>query len=191
MLFFGDLYVNRPYSLGPGLQQLVNRYDATVINFEGTLSLVQQPLLKAGPCKRMEERNLGSLSSFVDIAVLANNHVMDYQAEGLLQTIKWLKENKITPVGAGDCLKAAFQPLDLETIRLIAVAEHEFGGATIDTPGIATTEYDSLLRKLIQDGKQQGKAVVVVSHGGQKRSLYPHLIYENVANAGLIMELTW
>lgn len=72
---------------------------------------------------------------------LANNHMMDYDVEGLRETLERCKACNSRTVGAGEDLCVACAPLVVEEngkkIGILACAEHQFGMADKDRPGVA------------------------------------------------------
>jgi poly-gamma-glutamate synthesis protein (capsule biosynthesis protein) len=59
----------------------------------------------------MNPKNIDVLKVFkVDVACLANNHILDFGQEGLLETIETLNKNGILTVGAGRNIEEAEKP---------------------------------------------------------------------------------
>ncbi|MBW8001523.1 MAG: hypothetical protein FVQ80_05825 [Planctomycetes bacterium] len=166
--FAGDTAVGGPIAIGPSLKDILKSHDIAVLNFEGAFSKLGQPLSKAGSHILLEEKYFAPLAECFNVATLANNHVMDYQAEGLGATIEGCEKAGIQTVGAGFNLKETFAPLDIGNCRIISVAEHEFGGAEENKAGIATVDRLSEIYKAIKDGCELGKQVFIVSHGGSE-----------------------
>lgn len=79
----------------------------------------------------------------IDVAILANNHAMDFGAEGLLDAIAAFEETGILVIGAGRNLAQSTQPHLVErggvTVALMAIACTLPPGsaATVSSPGIA------------------------------------------------------
>jgi len=79
----------------------------------------------------------------IDVAVLANNHAMDFGAEGLLDMIEALRDAGVSTVGAGANLAEATAPLLVERsgrrIAILAAASTLATGSAAgpDTPGVA------------------------------------------------------
>ncbi len=60
---------------------------------------------------RMHPANVGCLTAAtIDVAVLANNHVLDWGTAGLLETLATLEQARIRTVGAGRSAAAAREP---------------------------------------------------------------------------------
>lgn len=115
----------------------------------------------------------------VDIAVLANNHAMDYGAEGLADTIAALEERNIRYVGAGMNAQEAYAPLVVEQnglrvafIAFTSVPNDSISGfdarsieAGPDEPGVAWLTAENLLAG-IEAARQASDVVVALFHTG-------------------------
>lgn len=89
-----------------------------------------------------------------DVVSLANNHILDYHHEGMLETLAILAENKIAGVGAGGNIEEARRPVIIEvngiTIGFIAYTEMWFvharepisWQATEEEPGVVPARLD-------------------------------------------------
>jgi poly-gamma-glutamate capsule biosynthesis protein CapA/YwtB (metallophosphatase superfamily) len=118
-----------------------------------------------------------------DVVSLANNHCMDYNREGLSDTIKLLDSNNILYCGAGENQKRAEEPVIIKSGRVkvafIAFSEYapKCSAATENSPGIAYYDYPpgeneiEKIRSSIKDAKKQGADLVIVSlHWGKEGS---------------------
>lgn len=116
----------------------------------------------------------------VDCVSLANNHALDFGADALLDTLKYLSEAGIAFVGAGPDRERARAPTVLDAggfrLAVLGVADHpgDFA-AGVDQPGIA---FDDLrdgtpewLRRSI--GEVEAEAVLVTPHWGPNMSAEP------------------
>lgn len=166
LLFVGDTVPEKPFQLDEGLRQLCRRHDLRVFNLEGACSRFQQPLLKAGSHLLLDMDLLERVAGFFNVAILANNHAMDFGIEGLDTTMLQCRKHGILTVGAGLDQEEAMRPLDTACCRLIAVAENEFGAAGPGRAGVATTENERAIFDCITEGQRLGKFVVVFAHGG-------------------------
>jgi len=166
LLFVGDTVPNKSFALGRSLKELCGEHDVRVFNLEGAFSRFRKPIFKAGSYLLLEPKFFEALTDCFNVATLANNHVMDFGAEGLDATIEQCKKAGISTVGAGLNLGAAFLPLETGNCRIISVAEREFGAAGKDKAGIATVDKSNKIYETIKQGRQSGKFVVVVAYGG-------------------------
>lgn len=84
---------------------------ARVINLETAVTDHPEPWPDKGINYRMHPRNAPVLSALgADACVLANNHVLDWQAEGLHQTLATLEHAGLAVAGAGETLARARAP---------------------------------------------------------------------------------
>jgi poly-gamma-glutamate capsule biosynthesis protein CapA/YwtB (metallophosphatase superfamily) len=114
----------------------------------------------------------------IKLVTLANNHIFDYGADGLLETIHFLDSVRIRHVGAGSNLDAAREPaiFDVKGVRLGFLAY--FGGGTYAATGTragVAPRFQYMIKTDIQKLKQADKVdyVVVNFHWGKEKALYP------------------
>ena len=77
--------------------------DADIVfgNFEGTLSK-RGPLREKGPNLYSPPESISALKYLnFDVVSLGNNHINDFGAEGIIETMKVLRDKKILFFGAG------------------------------------------------------------------------------------------
>lgn len=111
----------------------------------------------------------------VDIVTLANNHTMDFDGEGLLETVKTLKAEGIEYVGAGKDLTEARRPqiIDVKGQRIAYFAYWgEEYGATKEKPGVNNI-YEERIAEDIRAVRDQVDWVVVNYHWGQELATAP------------------
>lgn len=98
-----------------------------------------------GVGRRMKPEDIQALTyAGFDVVSLANNHLMDYGPEGLLQTIDLLNAERIAHCGAGRSIEEARKPAIVERdgirvafVSFTSVFVPSFA-ATTDRPGMAT-----------------------------------------------------
>lgn len=168
ILFVGDSVPNCRFTFSDRFVSVCQSHQLRVFNLEGSFSILQKPICKAGPHLLLEEKFLEGFVDCFNLAVIANNHAMDYGLEGLEATRYFCGRNNIEVVGAGANEDEAFSPFDRDGLRIIAVAENEFGAAGINAAGIASVENERQIFELIKNGKSHGKRVIVVVHGGSE-----------------------
>jgi len=116
----------------------------------------------------------------IDIVTLANNHILDYGAEGLLDSCEILEREGIPYVGAGKNLERAKK---LETITVKGKTIGFLGTSRVymdgswaagpDHPGVFST-YDSRQAvKAIQEARELCDYLVVYVHWGVERETTP------------------
>lgn len=140
--------------------------DITYLNLEGpaTDRGVRNPAL-AGIANaiRSSPATIPALAAAgVDVVSLANNHTMDYGAEGLAQSLDLLAANGIAQCGGGRDAAEARQPAILQSnglrvafLSYTSVCPPSYA-ATASTPGAAyvrvRTSYDGNVRLMLQPG---------------------------------------
>jgi poly-gamma-glutamate capsule biosynthesis protein CapA/YwtB (metallophosphatase superfamily) len=134
-----ELARRRPQSLvSPEIVELTRAADICVVNLECCISERGEPVPKvfnfrAPPLAVETLVHLG-----VDCVLLANNHVLDYGIEALLDTFAHLREAGIRWAGAGENVEQARAPVVLEGVPIVSFSDHEAGfAAGPDRPGIA------------------------------------------------------
>lgn len=174
IVFFGDFCAEvGPPELGPDLRAQMANADAVCMNLEGALAsgaVGGSP--KVGPRLRQADsvRDWLRESGFTHVN-LANNHIMDFGAGGLQQTLQAL--NGVECFGAGACADAAFEPryLELDGVRiaLLGFGEAQFGcideGAGESNAGFAWVG-GSRARNAIVAAKASADRVIVQVHAG-------------------------
>ncbi|MCS7086040.1 MAG: CapA family protein [Bacteroidia bacterium] len=179
ILFVGDLAVcgkgaNPPYD--DRTLEHFSDYDFRVVNFEAPISTEARPPAKVGPIIS-QNRGWGSAVAPFNVASLANNHVMDYGAEGLKATLEALERRGISTFGAGMNRDEAYRPLILEKdgqkVALLGAGEAQFGCLIEDdAPGYAWI-FHPLTIENIRRCKASGCTVVVLPHAGLEMESLP------------------
>lgn len=108
--------------------------DIRIVNLETAITTARNPAPK-GINYRMHPRNAETLTAFkIDCCSLANNHVLDWGPQGLVETIDCLKRIGIATAGAGCNRAEAEAPAVVESRRGHRVLV--FGAATA-TSGVS------------------------------------------------------
>ena len=123
---------------------------------------------------------------------LANNHMMDFQEEGLRQTEEFLVARNIPFAGAGADEAEARKPMILEEngkrIAVFSCCERQFGMATADSAGCA--EKGVWLYSAVREIKKIGVAdrVIVSCHAASEFCPWPspdlRAFYHSLVDAG-------
>lgn len=177
LLITGDLVVNQSYDaankIDPELIALFAQSNFNIVNLEAPVTENTSKILKTGPHLKSDEKStLDVLKTLnIHIAALANNHIKDYDEQGVLDTIAFCENNSIRAIGAGDNLEAASRNTVLETpegkIALINIAENEWASADESTAGANGMNLIKDIRK-IQQAKKENDFVFVIIHGGHE-----------------------
>jgi poly-gamma-glutamate capsule biosynthesis protein CapA/YwtB (metallophosphatase superfamily) len=107
-----DYPVSFDYIWGDALKEIEKeKVDLRIINLETTIT-TSENFEPKGINYRMNPKNIDVLKVFkVNVACLANNHILDFGQEGLLETIEVLNKNGILTVGAGRNMEEAERPI--------------------------------------------------------------------------------
>ncbi len=152
-------------------------HDFSMMNVETVFTKNDTPIVKSGPNLRTDLEYLDFLKKFnFSIGACANNHMGDQGDAALLETIDHIKSLGMMTVGAGkdkaDAEKALFLEKNGIKLGIINCAEHEFGIADKDKPGMAGLDfYDT--SKIIKDAKKKADVVLVFIHGGNEHNPLP------------------
>ena len=128
----------------------------------------------------------------VDACSLANNHTLDFEERGLLDTLQHLESAGIRYAGAGRNLEEAVRPVILEGgVALVAFTDNEFPfAAGPDRPGTSylpvSTEPEVLRRveEAIGAARDGGaKTVVFSNHWGPNMVRRPRAAFRRFAHA--------
>jgi poly-gamma-glutamate capsule biosynthesis protein CapA/YwtB (metallophosphatase superfamily) len=155
--------------------------DARIINLETAVTRSNDWEDK-GINYRMHPDNVACLTiAQIDCCVLANNHVLDWGATGLLTTLQTLEKTHIKTAGAGRNLKEAAAPAVLEIkskgrILVFAYGSETSGipwswAALADRPGVnlladLSDETVEHIKAYIREVKRPGDLVVASLHWG-------------------------
>jgi poly-gamma-glutamate synthesis protein (capsule biosynthesis protein) len=172
---FSDVSINS--IVDDKLLAVLRAADFRIFNLEVPLSDIWKPIRKDGPNIIAPVLNIKGIKLLdITIAVLANNHIMDHDEQGLYQTMEQLAQNEIRYVGAGNNLENAAKPLIIEKkglkVGIYACAENEFSIAGTNRGG--ANPFDPLeTPDHISDLKSKCDFVVVLHHGGKEHYRYP------------------
>jgi hypothetical protein len=152
--------------------EVIKDSDFAITNLECPLTEFNTPINKSGPNIKCcpESANLLNYAN-INVAALANNHILDYGSEGLMNTITVCGDKNIKIVGAGKNLAEARKPLTLKvnnkTINLLNFCEKEFSIAGEDKAGANPVNIiDNFLD--IKESKETSDYVIVYLHGGNE-----------------------
>jgi poly-gamma-glutamate synthesis protein (capsule biosynthesis protein) len=176
--FIADEYANKEL-IDHSVVDIFQQADYRIVNLEAPLTANEpkNKILKTGPHLRMSENTvLPYLKQLkVDAVTLANNHILDYGTNGLLDTFESLRKNKINYVGAGSNLSEAAKPLSLEKdglrIAILNFCENEWSIAEPNSPGANPLDIIDNTNQ-IKVAKATHDKVICVIHGGHE---YFHL----------------
>src|SRR5690554_372332 len=176
ILITGDFVINESYDnskIDQNVIDLFKQSDLNIINLEAPVTSSTSKIHKTGPhLKSQKESSQNVLKDLdVDIVTLANNHVLDYDEEGVADTLDFCHENKIRTVGAGNNLEEASKTLYFDSaegkIAIVNFAENEWSSATEKTAGANPMDIIDNAKQ-IKEAKQSADYVFVIVHGGHE-----------------------
>ena len=158
----------------------IRKADFSFVNFESPIVEDDlKPIPKCGPNLKCSKNAVEAVryAGFTGVT-LANNHILDYGAEGLNMTLKYCQNQGLDVVGVGANLLDAERILYLkkngETLAIINCCEHEFSIATDTNAG--ANPLDSVKQFYqIQEAKANADHVLVIVHGGHEHFQLPSL----------------
>ena len=169
------------YIWGAALDELDRmRPDVRIINLETAITRSDDYAQK-GINYRMSPENAECLSAAgIDCCVLANNHVLDWGRDGLLQTLATLERLKIKTAGAGRNAGEAAAPATFHLAGNVRLLIFSFGtvtsgiprswAATRDAPGVNLSRLSEADARRAADHilrlKRPGDLAVVSLHWG-------------------------
>ncbi len=188
ILFTGDVmlakhfqhYIGQNYAYAFARIPWFKQADISVINLENPLTTateaMEKPFVFKAPPRLVEVLKDGG----VDLANLANNHIYDYGAPGLMETIQTLKAAGIRYVGAGANFAEAHRPVIFERkgIRIGFLAYYgvrahsESHPAGEDDPGTALRRL-RFIRDDVRALRPKVDFLVVIFHWGFEKEHFP------------------
>jgi poly-gamma-glutamate capsule biosynthesis protein CapA/YwtB (metallophosphatase superfamily) len=115
----------------------------------------------------------------VDVATMANNHAMDFGADGLADTLAAIAADPpMAVIGVGSNADQAFAPavIDVRGTTIAVIGAHsaddpnadptDHWAASDDTPGVAVARDPTRLLAAVHDARDAADVVVVVMHWG-------------------------
>ncbi|TCD02701.1 CapA family protein [Pedobacter psychroterrae] len=176
ILITGDFVINKDYPISSISNEIVQTFaesDYNIVNLEAPVTENDREVFKTGPhLKSDSESTLIALKSLkVNLCTLANNHVLDYDEQGVLDTIDFCNNNGISTVGAGRNKQEASKIFYIDTeegkIAIINVAENEWASATKTTAGANGMDLIDNAAQ-IKNAREVADYVFVIVHGGHE-----------------------
>ncbi|MFC0216333.1 CapA family protein [Paenibacillus chartarius] len=125
----------------------------------------------------------------IDILNTANNHIMDYGSEGLLDTLSYLDQEGVPHIGTGRNLEEALKPVIVtkQGIRIAflgfsRVVPNNSWKAGAKNAGVADTYNHVVPVETIKKAKEQADLVVVIAHWGTERKDTPDPVQRDLAH---------
>ncbi|MCX5209863.1 CapA family protein [Kitasatospora sp. NBC_00240] len=172
------------------ISQTLSDADLAVLNLETAITGRGTPEPKLYTFRTSPKALDALKDSGVDVVSLANNHAVDFGADGLTDTLAAKDGSPIPVVGLGRNAKEAYAPY-LTTVRGVKVAvvaasqvedltnQKWRAGAT--KPGIASALDVPALLKAVEQAKKQAPVVIVYLHWGDEGKACPTTAQTGIA----------
>ena len=143
-----------------------------IVDLECPLTLAESTRPKTGPYQKAHPATIKALKyADVSLVAMANNHIMDYDNQGVKDTLELCKQNDIATLGIGSSKNEAAKPysikLEGKRIALLNYADNEFlstpdGSYNCNAIDPVDMHYD------IAKVKEEHNYVIVMIHAGNE-----------------------
>ena len=156
--------------LGKELMETWSGADYRIVNLEAPYIEKEYPIEKNGPNLIVSPECINGIRKMkVNLACLANNHILDQGMEGLASTISLLNEAKIDYLGTYNN-KPSYNVS--ENIAVYACCENEFS-VNYNLELCANGWDEKRCLDEIKELKNKNEKVIVLFHGGKEHYRYP------------------
>jgi poly-gamma-glutamate capsule biosynthesis protein CapA/YwtB (metallophosphatase superfamily) len=188
LVFVGDLLLSRtveermevfgsqyPFQ---AVADVLRGADITIGNLEAPLTVRGDPLNKRFVFRADPAHADGLAWAGFDLLSLANNHLLDFEVEGLSQTLETLEGRGISYVGAGLSYEEAHRPLIKQVkgkrIAFLSYAATRWEGSyELPTTEMVSFADLSTITDEVRRAKQVADLVVVIMHVGTEYQVAP------------------
>lgn len=151
--------------------------DLNITDLECPLTKSESPRIKYGPHQKAHPDCINILNyAGIRLVAMANNHMMDYDAEGTRDTLELCKQNNIETLGVGRDLDAAAEPFSIrlkgKEIAVLNFADNEFisttdGSFTCNPINPVRIYYD------LAHARERHDFIIVIIHAGNEHYELP------------------
>lgn len=170
------------------MKAVLQQADFTLANLETPVTDRGEPLDKQYAYRSHPDVLPAFKEAGFDIVNLANNHILDYQVDGLMSTLRHLQNEDIYYVGAGENIDEAFQPVVVEkdgvkvaVLGFSRVVPDGSWKAAENRPGVASTYNYTKPIEAIENAAKTADIVVVLAHWGDEREDFPNEYQKELA----------
>lgn len=188
LLFSGDFATvgrceNHPdekiHEVFSSIKPILDGVDLHITNLECPITNASKPILKTGPAIKAKPETIRFYSEAkVGVASMANNHVRDFDDQGVADTLNICKANDIYTVGAGwnkhEASTILYKNVNDVQIAFLNYCETEFSIAGDNTAGANPIDYIQLYHD-INEAKLKSDFIVVIYHGGNEYYPLPNI----------------
>lgn len=184
ILITGDLFIDENVyqirsckSSTELIRSLTNSCDFSITNLEAPLTNSKNEILKTGPHLKSNPDHAHLLIELgFNTCTLANNHILDFGAEGVKETIETLAKLNLSHVGANlkgkEKTPLIFQKQNEEDVVIVNLCENEWSTDKNQTYlANGFNEFEAYYQ--IINAKDQSKNVIVIYHGGNEHYAFP------------------
>lgn len=178
-LAYWDIAIQHNLDIVEQINGFLGETDYRIANLESPIVLNEnsKPIEKSGPNLKMDKIFLPFLESLhIDGYSLANNHLGDYGASGIEDTINVLETMGRDYVGVAKSYQKLYEPLRKKIngvkISIFSVCENEFGTGRDGKPGTAGYNKEILKRK-IEEEDTEADYIIIIFHGGNEYNPFP------------------
>lgn len=108
---------------------LLRKTDINIVNLETTLTTSTKKVPKVFNYKADPDKVQSLIEAKIDVCNLANNHILDFSEEGMIETISTLDKAGIKHIGAGINKQEALEPVIIRknniTVGIIGFTDNE------------------------------------------------------------------
>ncbi|MFB7379308.1 CapA family protein [Kitasatospora purpeofusca] len=168
-------------ALGP-ISKSLAAADLSVLNLETAITDRGAPEAKTYTFRTSPKALTALKDSGVDVVSLANNHAVDFGADGLADTLAAKAASPLPIVGLGRNSQEAYAPY-VTTVRGVKVAvvaasqvedlTNQKWRAGANKPGIASALDQAAIVKAVEEAKKQAPVVLVYLHWGDEGKACP------------------
>lgn len=162
-----------------GIKGIVEKCEHAIVNLESPVTDNNSTIMKDGPILKNDNSVFDVIKYCgFDIVTLANNHLKDYECQGVVDTIDKCRKHGLAIVGAGNNLAESRKPFIIDnnneglTVGVLNVCEHESSIATSTNAGAAPLDFPNLYEDVIKLKGEVDKIIVII-HGGREHYQLP------------------
>jgi len=168
---------------------LLRKTDINIINLETTLTTSTKKVPKVFNYKADPDKVQSLIEAKIDVCNLANNHILDFSEEGLIETILTLDKAGIKHVGAGINKTGALKPVMIKrkniTVGIIGFTDNEPGWEAKDNK--SGTNYVKVgdigkVKKEIEKLRDKVDVLVLTIHWGPNMRKRPTKEFQDFAH---------
>ncbi|MFC1841839.1 CapA family protein [Candidatus Dependentiae bacterium] len=168
---------------------LLKKNDLNIINLETTLTRSKKKVPKVFNFKTTPDKVQALKVANIGVVNLANNHMLDFSKEGLIETLQTLKNAGIHYVGAGKTIQEAKKPAIIEKngikIGVIGYTDYPKDWKATETkPGTNVIDIGDIeqIKKDIKDVRKKVDLLVLSIHWGPNKRERPTKAFQDFAH---------